>query len=111
MVQWQNCAPFRAWARQQLAILQTKSPQALKVALRQLQTGAKAKDFAEVLAMEYRISARVVSRHDFLEGVRAVIIDKDNAPRWAPDTLDAVDEALLDAIFAPLPADQEWKPI
>ncbi len=99
------------WARQQHTLLLTKSPQALKVALRQIQTGAKAADFAEVLAMEYRISARVVSRPDFSEGVRAVIIDKDNAPLWRPDTLCGVDTALLDAIFAPLPPNQEWKPL
>ena len=99
------------WAKKQHDILLTKSPQALKVALRQMQTGAKATDFAEVLAMEYRISARVVSRHDFPEGVRAVIIDKDNAPVWSPSTLDGVDEALLDEIFAPLPHDQEWRPL
>ena len=37
--------------------------------------------------MEYRIGARVVQRHDFLEGVRAVIVDKDNAPNWDPPTL------------------------
>jgi enoyl-CoA hydratase len=99
------------WAKAQLASLKTKSPQTLKVALRQLQTGAALTDFASNMVMEYRIGARVVQRHDFLEGVRAVIIDKDNDPKWSPATLEAVDEALLDAIFAPLPADQEWTPL
>jgi enoyl-CoA hydratase len=99
------------WAKAQHTALKTKSPQTLKVALRQLQTGAGLTDFASNMVMEYRIGARVVQRHDFLEGVRAVIIDKDNAPKWAPATLAAVDEALLDAIFAPLPADQEWTPL
>jgi enoyl-CoA hydratase len=99
------------WAKAQHAALQTKSPQTLKVALRQLQTGAALTDFASNMVMEYRIGARVVQRHDFLEGVRAVIIDKDNTPKWSPATLEAVDEALLDAIFAPLPADQEWTPL
>jgi len=99
------------WAKAQHAALQTKSPQTLKVALRQLQTGAALTDFASNMVMEYRIGARVVQRHDFLEGVRAVIIDKDNDPKWSPATLEAVDEALLDAIFAPLPADQEWTPL
>lgn len=98
------------WAKAQHTALQTKSPQTLKVALRQLQTGAALTDFASNMVMEYRIGARVVQRHDFLEGVRAVIIDKDNQPKWSPATLEAVDEALLDAIFAPLPADQEWTP-
>ena len=99
------------WAREQLAVLATKSPQTIKVAFRQLHLGAKAKTFAETMAMEYRISSRVVMRPDFTEGVRAVIIDKDNAPRWDPPTLEGVSEALLDEIFAPMPADQEWSPL
>ncbi len=96
------------WARAQLETLKTKSPQTLKVAFRQLREGAKIASFADEMAVEYRIGARVVQRHDFLEGVRAVIVDKDNAPRWDPATLEDVTEAMLDAIFAPLPADEEW---
>jgi enoyl-CoA hydratase len=99
------------WPQAQLSILKTKSPQTLKVALRQLRAGAKAATFADVMAMEYRIGARVVQRHDFLEGVRAVIVEKDNAPKWSPDTLEGVTPEILDAIFAPLPADQEWTPL
>jgi enoyl-CoA hydratase len=68
-------------------------------------------DFTENMLMEYRIAARVLTRHDFIEGVRAVIVDKDNAPKWNPATPEGVTEALLNEIFAPLPADQEWKPL
>ena len=68
-------------------------------------------DFAANMAMEYRIGGRVLVRPDFAEGVRAVIIDKDHAPRWNPATPEEVDEALLDAIFAPLPANEEWTPL
>lgn len=99
------------WARVQIAVLKTRSPQTLKVALRQMRTGAKATSFAENMAMEYRIGARVVSLHDFQEGVRAVIVDKDHAPKWQPTNLADVSPELLDAIFAPLPANQEWTPI
>jgi enoyl-CoA hydratase len=63
------------------------------------------------MAMEYRIGSRVVRRHDFIEGVRAVIIDKDNAPNWDPAKLEDVSDAMLDEIFAPLPLDQEWSPL
>jgi enoyl-CoA hydratase len=83
----------------------------LKVAFRQLQLGRTAQTFAENMAMEYRIGARVVRRHDFLEGVRAVIVEKDNAPRWDPPTLEAVTDETLDAIFAPLPSNEEWTPL
>jgi enoyl-CoA hydratase len=99
------------WAAAQLAALKTKSPQTLKVAFRQLKTGAALADFAANMAMEYRIGSRVVRRHDFLEGVRAVIIDKDNAPRWDPPSVEAVSDALLDDIFAPLSTDEEWTPL
>ena len=99
------------WAAAQKETLATKSPQTLKVAFRQLRTGAALDDFAANMAMEYRIGSRVVRMHDFLEGVRAVIIDKDNAPAWNPATVEAVSDALLDDIFAPLSADEEWTPL
>ncbi len=99
------------WARDQLKTLATKSPQTMKVAFRQLALGGAATTFAENMAMEYRIGARVVQKHDFLEGVRAVIVEKDNAPRWDPATVSAVSEAMLDEIFAPLASAQEWSPL
>lgn len=99
------------WGKAQLAVMKTKSPQTLKVAFRQLEAGAVMTDFADNMAMEYRIAARVVQRRDFLEGVRAVIIDKDNAPLWDPAELAGVTDAMLDEIFAPLPAGQEWTPL
>ena len=99
------------WATATLAMLRTKSPQTCKVALRQLRDSLHCEDFAANMAMEYRIGSRVLVRPDFAEGVRAVIIDKDHAPKWNPPTPEAVTEDLLDAIFAPLPADQEWKPL
>jgi enoyl-CoA hydratase len=99
------------WALATLTTLNSKSPQTLKVALRQMRLGADTTDFAQNMAMEYRVGARAVSLHDFQEGVRAVIIDKDHAPKWQPDTLVGVSDARLDAIFAPLPADEEWTPI
>lgn len=99
------------WAQDQLKVLATKSPQTMKVALRQLRLGGKMESFAENMTMEYRIGARVVQRHDFIEGVRAVIVDKDNAPRWNPPGPEGVSQAMLDEIFAPLPSDEEWSPL
>ncbi|MDP9103706.1 MAG: enoyl-CoA hydratase/isomerase family protein [Pseudomonadota bacterium] len=99
------------WAIAQHDILLAKSPQTLKVACRQLREGRGLKRFADNMAMEYRIGARVVQRPDFLEGVRAVIIDKDNQPKWSPATVEGVSAALLDEIFAPLPSAEEWTPL
>ena len=99
------------WAMRELATLRTKSPQTCKVALRQLAESLKLTDFVDNMAMEYRIASRVLVRPDFAEGVRAVIVDKDNAPQWDPATAEGVTEALVDAIFAPLPVQEEWKPL
>ncbi len=99
------------WAAAQLAVLKTKSPQALKVTLRQLRRGRAQASFAEEMAVEFRLAVRICRRPDFQEGVRAVIVDKDNAPRWNPPTLAEVDDDLLDALFAPLPPDQAWTPV
>ncbi|MBP6581544.1 MAG: enoyl-CoA hydratase/isomerase family protein [Sphingorhabdus sp.] len=100
-----------AWAVKELATLRTKSPQTCKVALRQLHESAALSDFADNMAMEYRIACRVLIRPDFAEGVRAVIVDKDNQPKWDPASAEAVSVALIDAIFASLPTDEEWKPL
>ncbi|MFN3424775.1 MAG: enoyl-CoA hydratase/isomerase family protein [Novosphingobium meiothermophilum] len=99
------------FARDTLATLATKSPQTCKVALRQLATSLTLPDFAANMAMEYRVGARVLTLPDFAEGVRAVIVDKDNAPKWNPATPEDVTDELLDQIFAPLGADEEWKPL
>ncbi len=99
------------WATKELAALNSKSPQTCKVALRQLAESLTCDDFADNMRMEYRIASRVLTRPDFTEGVRAVIVDKDNAPQWNPATPHGVTDDLLDAIFAPLPTADEWKPL
>ena len=99
------------WALKELVTLGTKSPQTCKVALRELAIGGGLESFAENMRQEYRIGSRVLVRHDFIEGVRAVIVDKDNAPKWNPATPEDVTDALLDEIFAALPADEEWMPL
>lgn len=101
----------KAWAREQATIIKTKSPTSSKIAFRQLRLGAQAATFTDVMAMEYRIAHQLAVSHDFLEGVRAVILDKDNGPKWRPARLDAVSDAAIDAIFAPLASDQEWSPL
>ena len=99
------------WAAKERDTLGTKSPQTCKVALRQLAEGARMQDFADNMRMEYRIASRVIVRPDFAEGVRAVIVDKTNDPQWNPPTPEEVDDELIDSIFMPLPASEEWTPL
>ncbi|WP_293825783.1 enoyl-CoA hydratase/isomerase family protein [uncultured Brevundimonas sp.] len=99
------------WALTQLATLKTKSPTSLKVTLRHIRQGAKAASFSDNMAVEYAISGRIGGTHDFQEGVRAVIVDKDNAPRWSPADLADVQNSTLDALFAPLPDNEKWTPL
>jgi enoyl-CoA hydratase len=98
------------WAKEQLAILATKSPQAMKVSLHLVRQGRHMPSFEDEMRQEFAVASRVVQRPDFAEGVRAVIVDKDNAPRWQPATIEGVTDHVIDQIFAPLPADQEWSP-
>ena len=83
------------------ALIRTKSPTCLKIALAQMRRGP-ALDFDECMRTEYRIVSRVVRGHDFYEGIRAVIVDKDQTPRWQPGTLDAVSAADVERHFAPI---------
>jgi len=99
------------WAQAELAGLRTKSFQSCKVALRLLRDGAARTDFADEMRAEYGLAAHVSMRHDFIEGVRALLIDKDNAPIWDPATPEGVTDKMLDTIFAPLPPGEEWEPL
>jgi len=90
------------WAAEQADEIESKSPRTVKVALRQLREGRGFATFEENMRNEYRIGARQVQSADFLEGVRAVIVDKDHAPKWAPATLEGVSDEVIDSVFAPL---------
>jgi enoyl-CoA hydratase len=92
------------WALATAANIRAKSPLSLKLALAQLRRG-KTWDFATCMNAEFRIVSRVIRGHDFYEGVRAVIVDKDNRPRWLPATLGEVTDAEVERHFAPLESD------
>lgn len=82
-----------------------KSPTSLGIALRQMQVGGSL-DMDAAMRTEFRIVSRVCRGHDFLEGVRATIIDKDMTPRWTPAAIEAVTQRDIDAYFAPLGDDE-----
>jgi enoyl-CoA hydratase len=98
------------WAWKERKAVAARCPTTAKVALRQFAASADKTDFAEEMALEYRLATRMIMRPDFAEGVRAVLVDKDNTPVWDPATPEEVSDALLDAIFAPLPAGEAWTP-
>jgi enoyl-CoA hydratase len=90
------------WGEGQLEQLSSKSPTSLAVTFRQLQEGA-ALDFDAAMRLEYRLVPRFLAGHDFREGVRALIIDKDRRPEWRPSRLEEVAAADIEAYFRPLP--------
>ena len=98
------------WAEAELATLRSKSPLSCKVSLRMVREGAERDDFADEMEAEYALACRVVRTHDFIEGVRALLVDKDNEPQWDPATAEGVTETQVDALFAPLPASERWTP-
>jgi len=99
------------WSQKELETLRRKSPTACKVSLRLLEESARMRDFAGEMGMEYALMAHVSHHPDFAEGVRALLVDKDNAPKWQPATAEDVTDAMIDALFAPLPADKAWSPL
>ncbi|MGH6614675.1 enoyl-CoA hydratase/isomerase family protein [Sphingomonas sp.] len=99
------------WALKQLETLRTKSPTACKVSLRMLVESPRQPHFVDEMRMEFGIAARMFRHPDFGEGVRAVLIDKDNAPVWNPATPEGVTAAMVDGFFQPLPASQAWTPL
>jgi enoyl-CoA hydratase len=87
------------FARTTAQIIRSRSPTSLKIVFRQLRTAAKL-DLKQCLAMELRLALRLLPGHDFREGVRAALVDKDRAPKWQPSALAGVGD--IDPYFASL---------
>ena len=88
------------WAAGVAATIATKSPTSLRLTYRQLRLG-KSLDFEAAMAMEYRLCQYCMDGHDFYEGVRAAVIDKDNKPKWQPASLADVSDADIERAFLP----------
>ena len=95
-----NQAADADFARLTAASIRSKSPTSLKITLAQLRRGREL-DFAECMRCEFRIVSRLLLGHDLYEGIRSVIIDKDQAPHWQPSSLAAVSAAEVERYFAP----------
>ncbi len=95
-------APWSDFARETAATLRGKCPTSLALAAEQMRRGPGL-DLAGCLQTEFRVVERVLHGHDFYEGVRALLVDKDNAPRWQPARLEEIDPAVIAAHFDPIP--------
>ena len=93
----------RAWAEEVLQGLARCSPTSLKITHGHLRQ-ARQLDLSATLAGNYRLACRCLEGHDFYEGVRAALIDRDRTPKWQPDRLAGVSDAMVRAYFAPLDA-------
>jgi enoyl-CoA hydratase/carnithine racemase len=89
------------FAADTLAVMRTKSPTSLNVTFRAITTGSTL-SMDECMRMEYRILNRMLTGHDFYEGIRAAIIEKGSVPQWRPARLEDVDPAEIEGYFAPL---------
>jgi enoyl-CoA hydratase len=89
-------------ARAALAILRAKSPTALKITLRNIREAASFEKLEQSFQQDYRIALASIAGHDFIEGIRATIVDKDRTPRWRPETLAGVTTDLVERYFRPL---------
>jgi len=94
-----------AWALAVIADLKARSPLSLKVTHRHIRD-ARALDLRQTLQVDYRLACRFLDGHDFYEGVRAALIDKDGAPRWRPDRLEEVTPAMVEDYFASMGSDE-----
>lgn len=79
------------WATSTLKLFRSHSPTAIVATIELLRAGAKAADLKECLDNELALGAWITARPDFVEGVRAVVVDKDRNPSWDPTEFDAVD--------------------
>jgi len=96
------------WSNKQLQILSKMSPVSMKVTMQQLIKGATM-NLDEVLKMEYRISQQCCAQNDFYEGIRALLVDRDNSPNWQPSKVEDVTDQLVDSYFKPLDEVNELK--
>jgi enoyl-CoA hydratase/carnithine racemase len=93
------------WAKNQLEALMKLSPLSMAITLEQLKRCAN-RSFEDAMTIEYRMAQHAMRPdHDFFEGVRALLIDKDQKPRWNPSTIEGVTRDMVEAHFKPVAND------
>ena len=100
----ETSGPDAEWAARTLEALRKRSPTMLKVTLEQLRRGATL-GLADCFRMELDLVHGCFAQGDFVEGIRALLVDKDNAPRWNPPAIEQVDRAAVERFFTP-----RWSP-
>ena len=98
------------WAAKEAATIRAKSPMACKVSLKLLVESPYQLHFVDEMRMEYGIMVRLIHHPDFKEGVRALLIDKDNRPNWQPTNPAVIGDADVAQFFEPLPPEEQWRP-
>ncbi len=89
------------FCRDTALIMEKKSPTSLKVSFKAIQQGSKL-NFDECMQQEYLLACHFLQSHDFFEGIRAIIIDKDHAPLWQPANLETVSDYEVKQYFNPI---------
>jgi len=97
---------YAEWARQTASTIRSRAPLSLKVAFRQIRQGADLPSLKEELKVEFRLVSRLGLGYNLREGVRAQLIDKDRSPKWRPESLESVTDAMVEDCFAPLGEDE-----
>ncbi|OGO91982.1 MAG: 3-hydroxyisobutyryl-CoA hydrolase [Coxiella sp. RIFCSPHIGHO2_12_FULL_44_14] len=86
------------WSKEIVALLSKRSPSSLAVTFQYLQRAATL-NFDEVMQMNFNLAQAFMQRHDFFEGVRAVLMDKDQAPQWEPKSIEHLQEQEIERYF------------
>ena len=86
-------------ARTALETMRKMSPTSLKITLRNIRSALSFEQVEQSFQQDYRISLACVAKHDFIEGIRAAIVDKDRNPVWRPDTLEGVTPDIVERHF------------
>ncbi|HUC45634.1 MAG TPA: enoyl-CoA hydratase/isomerase family protein, partial [Hyphomicrobiaceae bacterium] len=95
------------WAQTTVTTLAQKSPKSLKLTLAAIRNARHLASLEHALNVEYRLCVRLFEDGEFIEGVRALIVDKDRQPKWSPARLQDVMPQLIAAYVAPLAPQEE----